>query len=143
MNTSITGGVFPETRLKPPAGGVRVYRGIGRLGAACAMVLMLATFTATGRAWADEAAAKAIMKSKSCGGCHYIPGVPGAMGTIGPSLKGLKNRVMIAGGKLENTPDNLREWLKNPKSILPATMMPNLGLEDAQIEVLIEFLGKL
>ncbi len=143
MKTSIGAGVLPATRLKPPVRGVSAFHGIGRLGVACAMALVLAAFAATGRAWADEAAAKEILKSKSCGGCHYIPGIPGAMGTIGPSLKGLRNRTMIAGGKLENTPENLREWLKNPKSILPETMMPNLGLEDAQIQVLIEFLGKL
>ena len=143
MKTSIAAGVLPATRLRPPAGGVRVYHGIGRLKAACAVALRLAAFAAAGRAWADEAAAKAIVKSKSCGGCHYIPGVPGAMGTIGPSLKGLKNRTMIAGGKLENTPDNLRDWLKNPKSILPETMMPNLGLEEAELDLVIAFLNKL
>ena len=143
MKTSSHAGVLPAASLIPPPGGVRVYRKIGWLRLACATALMLAAFTASGRAWADNAAAKAIVKSKSCGGCHYIPGIPGAMGTIGPSLKGLKDRVMIARGKLENTPENMRDWLKNPKSILPETMMPNLGLEDAQIEVLIEFLGTL
>lgn len=143
MKTSIGAGVLPRSRLTPPVGGGPVCHCIGRLRVACAMALMLAAFAATGRAWADEASAKAILKSKSCGSCHYIPGVPGARGVIGPSLKGLKNRVMIAGGRLENTPENLRDWLKNPKSILPETMMPNLGLEDAQIEVLVEFLRKL
>ena len=133
MESSIAADVLPT-------GGIRVYHGIGRLKVVCAMALMLAAFATTGRAWADQAAAKAIVKGKSCGGCHYIPGVPGAMGTIGPSLKGLKDRVMIAGGKLENTPENLRGWLKDPKGILPETLMPNLGLTKEEIEILLEFL---
>lgn len=143
MKTSIAGGVLPATRLKSPAGGVRVRHGIGRLGVTCAMALMFAAFATSGQAWADGASAKEILKSKGCGACHYIPGVPGARGAIGPSLKGLKDRVMIARGVLENTPENMRDWLKNPMGILPDTMMPNLGLEDAEIDVLIEFLGKL
>lgn len=143
MKAGFAAGDLPVTRFEPPAGGARVYHGFGRLWLACAMALMLAGFAAARQARADEAAAKAILKSKSCGACHYIPGVPDAMGTIGPSLEGLKDRIMIGGGKLENTPENLREWLKNPKSILPETMMPNLGLEDAQIDELVEFLGKL
>ena len=143
MKNDIAARVPPTTRLRPPAIAVCVYHETGRFWIMCALALMFSAFATVGQACADEAAAKAILKSKSCGGCHYIPGLPEAMGTIGPSLKGLKDRPMIAGGKLENTPENLRDWLKNPKRILPSTMMPNLGLEDAEIEVLVKFLGKL
>jgi cytochrome c2 len=143
MKTSITAGVLPATRLNPPIRGVRVRHGIGRLGVACAIALVFTAFAPSGRAWADAAPAKEILRIKGCGACHYIPGVPGARGAIGPSLKGLKDRVMIARGVLENTPENMRDWLKNPAGILPDTMMPNLGLEDAEIDVVIEYLRKL
>ena len=68
---------------------------------------------------------------------------PGAAGTVGPSLKNLKNRPRIAGGVLENTDENLREWLKNPKSVKPNTMMPDTGLEDSEIEILLKFFDTL
>ncbi len=87
----------------------------------------------------EKSAALKIMRSKGCGACHIIPGIAGAMGTVGPSLKGLKERTRIAGGRLENSPENLRDWLKDPKSIKSDTMMPNPGLTDGEIETLIEF----
>jgi cytochrome c oxidase subunit 2 len=83
--------------------------------------------------------AEDIIRSHSCMGCHKIPGIPEAIGTIGPSLKGISDRRRIAGGTLSNTPANLRRWLKNPKNV-KTTMMPNTGLTDAEIDVLIEFL---
>lgn len=85
-----------------------------------------------------EAAAN-IIRNKGCAACHYVPGVPEAMGRLGPSLKNLSKRVRIVGGQLENTPDNMRDWLKNPKEVKPSTMMPNLGLSDREIEILLEF----
>jgi cytochrome c2 len=38
------------------------------------------------------------------------------------------------------TPEYLRMWLKDPKSVKPATEMPMLGLSEAEIEELIAFL---
>ena len=83
--------------------------------------------------------AEDIIRTHSCMGCHKIPGIPDAVGTIGPSLKGISERRRIAGGSLSNTPANLRRWLKNPKDV-KTTMMPNTGLTDAEIDVLVEFL---
>ena len=104
------------------------------------VVLLFAGFAPTSAA---NPKALQIIKSKGCGACHRIPGVAGAMGTIGPSLKGFGERPRIAGNRLENTDENLRDWLKNPKKIKSDTMMPNLGLEDSEIETLIAFLKTL
>ena len=78
--------------------------------------------------------AKALLQAKACGACHVIPGVEGAYGKAGPSLKGLHERKRIV---LENNPKNLKAWLKNPKSIKTGTMMPNTGLTDEEVEILI------
>ena len=81
--------------------------------------------------------AKALLQTKACGACHVIPGVEGAYGKAGPSLKGLHERKRIVGDVLENNPKNLKAWLKNPKSIKSGTMMPNTGLTDEEVEILI------
>lgn len=87
--------------------------------------------------------AVSIMRSKGCAGCHIIPGIPEARGRIGPSLKGLSQRARIVGGRRENTIENLREWLKNPNDVNPDTEMPNSGLTDREIEILIKYLNTL
>ena len=90
-----------------------------------------------------KADAAKIIIARGCVACHYIPGIPEAQGTTGPSLKNLKNRPRLAGGILENTPENLRDWLKNPKKIKQNTMMPDLGLEDREIDILMKFFDTL
>ncbi len=107
------------------------------------MVTFLGAATTTALAESLKSAAEKIFEAKGCKACHYIPGIPGAAGTLGPSLKNLKNRPRIADGVLENTDENLREWLKNPKNVKPNTMMPNMGLEDSEIEILLKFFNTL
>ncbi|MCF6121790.1 MULTISPECIES: hypothetical protein [Mesorhizobium] len=40
----------------------------------------------------DPDRAVPAMIRNGCGGCHEIPGVPGARGTVGPSLQGVVER---------------------------------------------------
>ena len=84
--------------------------------------------------------ATALLQAKGCGSCHVIPGVEGAYGTAGPSLKGLNERKRIVGGILKNSPENMKAWLKNPKSMKSGTMMPNTGLTDEELEIMIQYL---
>jgi len=86
--------------------------------------------------------AQEIIRTHGCPGCHVIPGIPEAVGTIGPTLDGLGERQRIANGNLRNSPENLRRWLRNPKAVM-MTMMPNTGLTEAEIDVLIKFLEAL
>ena len=65
--------------------------------------------------------------------------LPGKWIKAGPSLKGLSERKRIVGRTLKNNPENMKVWLKNPKSVMPGTMMPNMGLTDEEIEVLIVY----
>ena len=92
----------------------------------------------TGSAIASSEAI-ALLQAKECGACHVIPGVKGAYGKAGPSLKGLRLRKRIVGGALKNSRKNLKAWLKNPKSIMPGTWMPNTGLTDKEVEILIRY----
>ena len=72
-----------------------------------------------------------LLSAHGCGGCHTIPGVSGADGTIGPPLTGYARRVYIAG-KFPNQPDNLTRWIRDPQSIEPGTAMPNLPVNEAE-----------
>ena len=77
-----------------------------------------------------------------CGSCHTIPGIAGAHGKVGPSLEGIASRSYIAG-QLSNQPLNLEHWVQHPHAIHPDTLMPELGLTDAQARDIIAYLYSL
>jgi cytochrome c len=66
-----------------------------------------------------------------CGSCHTIPGIVGAHGKVGPSLDGIASHSYIAG-QLPNQSSNLERWIQHPHSIHPDSVMPELGVTDAQ-----------
>ncbi len=72
-----------------------------------------------------------VIDRYGCGGCHTIPGVPGARGLVGPPLLWWSRRTFIAG-ELPNTPDNLIRWIRAPQSVEPGTAMPALGVTDEE-----------
>ena len=80
---------------------------------------------------ADPDEGAILLSAHGCGGCHTIPGVSGAAGTIGPPLTRYARRAYIAG-KLPNQPDNLVRWIRNPQSLEPGTAMPNLPVNEAE-----------
>ncbi len=65
-----------------------------------------------------------------CGACHAIAGISNAHGLVGPPLTGIGNRTYVAG-MLQNTPGNLEQWIRHPKSVNPATAMPDTGVTQA------------
>ena len=77
-----------------------------------------------------EAGAQAIERY-GCGACHVIPGVRTARGLVGPPLSDYARRAYIAGN-LYNTADNLVAWIRRPDSVEPGTVMPVLGVSDAE-----------
>jgi len=73
----------------------------------------------------------ALMRQYGCAGCHTVPGVPGATGTVGPPLSGIAVRSYL-GGVVTNTPDNLVLWIVDPKQFDAKTAMPKVGLREEQ-----------
>src|SRR4051794_37594224 len=59
----------------------------------------------------DAARGRVLLHQYGCGACHHIPHVLDAIGTVGPPLDGMGERVYIAG-LLPNTPDNLARWIR-------------------------------
>ena len=86
---------------------------------------------AMGLTGGDPHRAPALMIRNGCAGCHTIPGVPGARGTVGPKLSGLTDRAYI-GGVLPNTPDNLVAWIRDSRAANPRTAMPSTRIPEDQ-----------
>ena len=95
---------------------------------------------APGAAQAAEPYAEAKqMIARQCAACHTVPGVPGAKGAVGPSLKGIAKRQIIAG-KLSNSPANMVRWLMHPQQIVPGNAMPEMGLTQDQASKIAAYL---
>ncbi len=70
----------------------------------------------------DAAEGAALFVSRACVTCHTIRGTD-AIGTIGPDLTHVARRSYIAGGILENTPGNVRNWIGDSQSLKPGNLM--------------------
>ncbi|MCC7367598.1 MAG: c-type cytochrome [Chloroflexi bacterium] len=84
----------------------------------------------------DANAGKDLFVRKGCIACHVAQGVQGATGTIGPNLNGIGDmakRPKLADGA-SNSPEHVREWIKDPQKLKPGTMMPNLQLTDKEAD---------
>jgi cytochrome c oxidase subunit 2 len=82
-----------------------------------------------------------VFTSQACVGCHAVRGVAG--GQLGPDLTHFGSRRTIAGGMLPNTPSSLARWLKNPPAVKPGSLMPDVGLSDAEVTALVAYLVSL
>jgi cytochrome c oxidase subunit 2 len=83
-----------------------------------------------------------IFMQGACKACHTIKGTE-ANGQIGPNLTHVGSRETIAGGLMDNTPENLAKWLSDPQAMKPGNKMPNLGLSANQVSSLVAFLQNL
>ena len=88
----------------------------------------------------DPAAGQQAISKYGCGGCHTIPGVQGANGTVGPNLAGVSKLPVIAGTSTQMTPENLVKWIMNPPSIKPGTTMPVLGVNQTDAQNIVAYL---
>jgi putative membrane protein len=65
-----------------------------------------------------------------CDTCHNIPGVLTATATVGPPLMQIGLRSYLAG-RIDNTPENMIKWIRQPHSIDPETAMPETGVTES------------
>jgi mono/diheme cytochrome c family protein/cytochrome c551/c552 len=78
----------------------------------------------------------------ACTSCHRIPGIVGATAHVGPPLEGIAGRKYLAG-RLPNTPENMLRWIREPKSVNPATLMPDLDVTEAHARDIAAYLATL
>lgn len=88
----------------------------------------------------DENVAKgfALFQRESCRSCHAINGTQ-ASAAVGPDLTHLASREKLAGGVVDNTPENLRRWLANPQQVKPGVLMPNFKFTPDELTELVAY----
>ncbi len=116
--------------------------GLGAAAGALALVMVLAaappavvTASAAPSGAGQVSEGRALFLAKGCVTCHVHAEAPsrGFVNVdIGPALT---NYVVPAGSPF------LRQWLADPKSLRPATVMPDLDLSEQEIASLIAFLS--
>ena len=83
-----------------------------------------------------------VFLQTSCVNCHRIQGTS-ANGVFGPDLSRLMTRQTLAAGAATNTPENLWRWLRDPATIKPGCLMPNMRLTPTEVEQIATYLETL
>jgi len=93
----------------------------------------------------NDAASKGltVFQTSTCINCHAIRGVAGANLRVAPDLTHVGSRKQLASGMIDNTPANMRLWLKSPQHIKPGALMPDFSLTDEQLDQLAGYLSSL
>ena len=88
---------------------------------------------------ADPVRGKALIGNYGCGACHFVEGVEGANGVVGPRLENFATRTLLAG-TFPNVPRFLVPWLMSPPSLKAETGMPDLGIAEAEARDIASYL---
>jgi cytochrome c oxidase subunit 2 len=96
----------------------------------------------TAREDSTAAAGRRIFETQACMNCHTISGTA-ATGRFGPDLTHLMSRETLASGATDNTPANLRQWIKTPDSFKRGALMPAMQLNDKQLDDVTAYLETL
>lgn len=91
---------------------------------------------------ADVERGREALHQYACNACHVIPGVTGSAPHVGPSLRGIGSRQLIAG-TLRNTPENMVRWLMQTQQVKPGTAMPQLDVPVQDARDMAGYLGTL
>jgi cytochrome c oxidase subunit II len=84
----------------------------------------------------------ALFEQLSCVNCHAIKGTI-ASATVGPDLTHFASRKQLGAGIVDNTPENLRRWLRDPQHVKVGVKMPNFKFTDEQVTQLTDYIETL
>jgi cytochrome c oxidase subunit 2 len=104
-----------------------------------------------------------IFTAKGCVTCHVIRGGHAGGAPFAPDLTHVGARSTIAGGLLENTPENLHRWITDPNGVKPGNKMyhgvsgmlgymardendnwtPHIQVDDTEARALVSYLNSL
>jgi cytochrome c551/c552 len=79
----------------------------------------------------DADRGRVVLARYECGVCHVIPGIPAAIGQVGPSLDRYARRPYLAG-KFPNEPEVLVRWILDAPSMAPQTAMPAIAMSQQE-----------
>lgn len=88
---------------------------------------------------ADPGRGAELIEEYGCGTCHTIPGIDGANANVGPPLANFAENRNLAG-QIPNTPENAVRWITDPQEIAPDTIMPDLGVTEAEAKDIVGYL---
>jgi cytochrome c oxidase subunit II len=86
-----------------------------------------------------SAPGRRVLESTACVNCHTVSGT-NAHGTFGPDLTHLMSRATIAAGAALLTPENLRDWIRNPETFKPGSKMPAMQLRPDDLDAVTAYL---
>ncbi len=78
----------------------------------------------------------------ACVNCHRVAGTV-AVGVFGPDLTRLMTRATIAAGAAPNKTEHLRAWVRDPQTIKPGCLMPNMQLTAVEVDQIVSYLQTL
>ena len=84
----------------------------------------------------------ALFQQMSCVNCHAIKGTT-ATAQIGPDLTHFASRKQIGAGIVDNTPENLHRWLRDPQQVKVGIKMPSFKFTDEQVTDLADYIETL
>jgi cytochrome c oxidase subunit 2 len=87
-------------------------------------------------------AGRSVFERQACMNCHTVSGTA-ATGRFGPDLTHLMSRATLASGAMDNTPANLRQWIKSPDTFKRGALMPSMQLNDEQLNQVTAYLETL
>lgn len=85
---------------------------------------------------------EAVFQHNACISCHTVVGTI-ATGRFGPDLTHVASRDTIASGSVSNTAANMRAWVDNPAHFKPGALMPEMHLNDRDLNAVTAYLMSL
>jgi cytochrome c oxidase subunit II len=83
-----------------------------------------------------------VFMANRCAGCHAVQGTD-AHGQAAPDLTHVATRTTVGAGTLPNTPDHLRDWVRDPQASKPGNQMPPNPMSADDLQALIAYLETL
>ena len=87
----------------------------------------------------DPDQGRRLIDRYGCAACHAIDGVPSARGLVGPNLNGMRERPFVAG-ELTHDVESIVSFIRDPKRVDSATVMPDLGLDETEARHVVSYL---
>lgn len=125
------------------------------LGHALMRLVIVAHPPAEFEVWLEEEAAAAEVEvdtetmqtfANSCAPCHTVRGLfddPIYEGDFGPDLTHLASRRQLGANILPNTREALARWIIDPEGVKPGNPMPDVGLDAAELNEILDLLSQL
>jgi cytochrome c oxidase subunit 2 len=83
-----------------------------------------------------------LFARSACIACHTIKGT-NAQGVIGPNLTHVAGRRTIGAGIMDNTPQNLARWIRDPQGVKVGNKMIQVPMSEGDLNAIVAYLREL